>query len=323
MRVLLVSDHTYPAGAGEGTGKRVSPQPSGSAQAIHDLLARGLADAGHRVTYCLLGGAAAPLPAGVELATGLHREVDIIHGITSLSSDWIARIEALGLPAVMTCHLDPAVRGCQRAPVGDHWIFVSHTLAQSFGKERFVHNGLDPAAYCYGEEGGDYLLFMSCLDWADEKGLDIALRAAAEAGMPLVVAGTSADPAIIQQIDGRCARAGATLVGDVRGRRKAELLAGAHALLFPTRVNEAFGLVMVEALLSGTPVICSDRGACREVVADEVGIVCQEPDDYVRAIRAVGALSRALCRRWAVARYHFHDMARRYAIEYERQLAAS
>ena len=97
------------------------------------------------------------------------------------------------------------------------------------------------------------------------------------------------------------------------------LLAGARALLFPTTVNEAFGLVMVEALLSGTPVICSDRGACPEIISEEVGFVCGDEADYLGALREVGHLSRRRCREWALSRFDYRRMVREYLLEYERE----
>ncbi len=321
MRVLLVSSHRHKGGIDEGAGKKPRAWPSGSGNHIHDLLARGLAETGHRVFYLLLGGAEGPLPPGVEAVRRPQPDVDVAHCMTNLDPETRAAIERLGVPWVTTCHLDPTVRGLPQVPAEDNWIFVSRTLAASFGKERFVHNGLDPSAYDLDTAGGDYLLFMSSLDWADEKGLDTALAVSSRTSLPLIVAGTSRSERVITETDERCLRAGATLVGDVRGKRKAALLAGARALLFPTRVNEGFGLVMVEALLSGTPVICSDRGACPEIISEEVGFVCRDEADYLGALSEVGAISRRRCREWARARYDYQRMVRDYLDEYERELA--
>jgi glycosyltransferase involved in cell wall biosynthesis len=103
----------------------------------------------------------------------------------------------------------------------------------------------------------------------------------------------------------------------VWGERKAELLAGARAMLFPTQFNEAFGLVIAEALMSGTPVICSDKGACPELVSPDVGFVCSTMDDYVRAFEQVDRISRSACREKALREFHYLRMAQEYVREYE------
>ena len=66
---------------------------------------------------------------------------------------------------------------------------------------------------------------------------------------------------------------GIEFVGEIYGTQKSELFAGAQAVLFPTLINEPFGLVIAEALMSGTPVICSDNGACQELIDSEVGFI--------------------------------------------------
>ncbi|HVQ37326.1 MAG TPA: glycosyltransferase, partial [Pyrinomonadaceae bacterium] len=164
-------------------------------------------------------------------------------------------------------------------------------------------------------------LFLSAMDWWTEKGLDTALSLAKQIGFELVVAGTATSYQIINRVAEMCRQAHATYVGDVRGKQKAELLAGAKGLLFPTRVNEAFGLGMVEAMMSGTPVICSDKGACPEIVSADVGIVCREETDYAAAINEVENISPAACREKAMSEFHYLRMARNYLAEYQKEIA--
>jgi glycosyltransferase involved in cell wall biosynthesis len=85
-------------------------------------------------------------------------------------------------------------------------------------------------------------------------------------------------------------------------------------------VDEAFGLGMVEAFMSGTPVICSDRGACPEIVSREVGFVCSQPQDYVSALERISEISPAACRAKALKDYHYLRMARDYVKEYDREI---
>jgi glycosyltransferase involved in cell wall biosynthesis len=144
---------------------------------------------------------------------------------------------------------------------------------------------------------------------------------AADLGFRLVVAGTSGEYGVIQKIEELCSRAGAEYVGDVRGKTKAKLLSGAQALLHPTRLYEGFGLVMAEALMSGTPVICSDHGACPEIISPEVGFVCRQESDYRNAVERVREISSRACREKAMREYHYHRMAEGFVREYEAELA--
>src|ERR1041385_3939199 len=155
-----------------------------------------------------------------------------------------------------------------------------------------------------------------------QKGLAMALSLAARYRFKLVVAGTGNNYKRILRVETLCRQIGAHYVGDVRGKRKAELLAGAKAFLFPTRVDEAFGLGMAEALMSGTPVICSNKGACPELITPDVGFICRDDRDYVAALRHVGNISLLACRRKAMRDLHDQRMAADYVSEYEKELAA-
>src|SRR5262245_23861268 len=138
MRVLLKSNHRYPAGGRVSSGCQPKALPSGSGQRMNDLLAKGLSELGHDVFYLLEGGADQPFPRGVRVVSEPLQDVDIWHNLESPMKPW-----------VQTCHLDPEARGGKRVPVKDNWIFVSRTMAQSFGRDRYVLNGIDPSEYIY------------------------------------------------------------------------------------------------------------------------------------------------------------------------------
>lgn len=321
MRLLLSSDHRYPAFEEIGSGRHPKLFPSGSAYLVHDLLARGLAELGHDVFYLLREGATAPLPAGVTLVSDPIPDADILHTVAYHDEDLSAEKQSSQTPWVTTCHLDLEARGKERSQTTDNWIFVSQTLAHLHGSRRYVLNGIDPEEYIYSESKDDYFLFMSAMDWGMEKGLEAVLDLSHRIGFELVVAGTALDYEIINNVTGMCSKVNARYVGDVRGNEKAELLAGARGFLFPTRVNEAFGLGMVEAMMSGTPVICSDRGACPELISPEVGFVCSNDNDFVTAIHDVHTISSAACREKALKEFHYLRMAADYVVEYEKEIS--
>lgn len=282
---------------------------------------KGLIELGHQVYYLLGQGSAVPLPAGAQLVSEPVWDADILHTISDRDHELVREWEARGRPWVATCHLDMRTVGMSQQSPTENWIFVSRTLARLHGRDRFVLNGIDPEGVIYSETKRDYFLFMSSLDWEMKKGLDIALSLAARHGLKLVVAGTGNNYKRIMRIAALCRETGAEYVGDVRGKTKAELLAGARAFLFPTRIDEAFGLGMVEAMMSGTPVICSDKGACPEVVTRDVGFVCRYEPDYLNAIRRISEIKPENCRDRAMQSFHYLRMARDYVAEYEKEIA--
>lgn len=295
--------------------------PSGSGYMIHDLLAKGLAELGHDVFYLLRQGAAQPLPKGVKFVSEPTPDADVVHTIAYHDPTLNDERQACGKPWVTTCHIDLKVKGMDRGDTTENWIFVSRTLARVHGRSRYVLNGIDPAEYIYSESKGNYFLFMSTLDWGIEKGLDVVLSLRRQLGINLVVAGTGRNYRTIDRVAELCRNVNAKFVGDVRGKHKAELLAGARAFLFPTKVNEAFGLGMVEALMSGTPVICSDKGACPEIISPDVGIVCRNLNDYFVAVADITAIPPRACREKAMKKYHYLRMAADYVAEYEKEIA--
>jgi len=287
----------------------------------HDLLAKGLAELGHEVFYFPRGGVAAELPKGVSLVTEPKKEVDIHHMLIDTDEHQFWKDKTLNLPRLISCHIDPRLVDREWGEINNQWIFVSQSLAKSLGQERFVWNGINPAEYIYSETKQDYHLFMAPMDWAMKKGLDIAIELASSVGFRLIVAGGSSKPDVINEISSLCGKfPNIDYVGDVRGTYKAELLAGARSLIFPTKINEAFGLVIAEALMSGTPVVCSKNGACAELVSSEVGFLCDSIEDYKSAIFNLVNIRPEDCRSKAMKDFHYGRMAEEYAKEYEREI---
>ena len=288
---------------------------------IHDLLARGVAELGHDVFYLIRHRENEPSPPGVTLVSTPIADADILHVISDRDAQLVRETEDNHKPWVATCHLDLRARGLERSTTTENWIFVSRTLAQLLGRDRYVWNGIDPAEYIFSDTKDDYLLFMSTMDWGTQKGLDVVLDLSKLLGFKLVVAGTAGDYKAIHKAQEMCRAVNAEYVGDVRGKAKAELLAGAKAFLFPTKVDEAFGLGMVEALMSGTPVICSDRGACPEIIPPEVGFVCHDMADYLAAVGKIADISPHTCRETAMKNYHYLKMSADYVTEYEKEIS--
>jgi len=305
MRILISSRHRYPAKLGGIASHRV-----------YDDLAQGLAELGHEVYY-QLGEVTQPLPQGVRLTARRRRDVDIWH----LSHFINVSVDTGGKPWVRTYHAPNTGDKEILSRIGNNFIFVSRSQARSFASDRFVLNGIVPSDYVFSETKDDYFLFMvKMLERAELKGLPLAIVLAEKLGFKLTIAGSSENKILQGEFAQMCRSKGIEFVGEVSGARKADLIAGAKGLLFPTMQDEPFGLVIAEALISGTPVICSNRGACLELMTQEVGFVCADLNEYERAIGRISEISPKACREKALKDFHYLRMADDYVNEYGREL---
>lgn len=318
MRILLAAPHRYPAFDRHGSGLEPKAYPSGSGYHLHDLLAKGLAEEGHDVFYYVAKGFAAPLPDGVTPTDKLRSDIDLFH--TPIGPPGFAESVAAapGLdrkPAVYTCHMKE--EGRNPTP---NWIFVSRSLAQAFGSDRFVLNGIDPANHIFSATKQDYFLFIGSMHRAVDKGLTQALELSRSSGFRLVVAGTGLDRSTVEYVSGLCAAAKAEYLGDVRGQKKAELLASAKAVLFPSRLHEGCPLAIIEALMSGTPVISTRCGGAVEILTPDTGILCDTEEEWNAAVDRIREISPARCRAHALENFHYRRMVQDYECEYLREI---
>jgi glycosyltransferase involved in cell wall biosynthesis len=161
-----------------------------------------------------------------------------------------------------------------------------------------IHHGIDAGEIPFGRGDGGYALFLGRM--SPEKGAHRAIQAARAAGVPLILAAKMWEPAerryfdeVVEPLLGH----DAVYIGEVGGAAKFELLARAIALVNPIRWPEPFGLVMIEALAAGTPVIAFAEGAAPEIVEHGVtGFVCRDEDDITASLGVVRDLSRVACR---------------------------
>jgi glycosyltransferase involved in cell wall biosynthesis len=180
-------------------------------------------------------------------------------------------------------------------------------LITEVGFEAVVPHGLDPAKF--PETNGDgprgYVVFLGRI--RPEKGVDLAVAAAREARVPLKIAGRVKPDdrdyfasEIQPHLDGRMVQ----YLGELGFAEKTRLLAGAAVCIVPSRIDEPFGLVAVEAGMCGTPVVALGRGALPEVVVPGVtGIVCRNPSELPAALREAESLDRQRCRQSAATRF--------------------
>ena len=190
-----------------------------------------------------------------------------------------------------------------------------------------VYNGIDVAGFPFQEVKQGHLLFLSRI--APEKGTHLAIEAAKKAGLPILVAGK------VDRVDREYFRAmveplidddGVRFLGEVSREQVKALMAEARALLLPIVWDEPFGLVIVEAMATGTPVIAFRRGAAPELIRDgETGFLVAEGDvdGMAAAVNRLDTILPRRCREHVQAHFDVGQMVDGYVALYERMLFRS
>ena len=302
---------------------QVPPLGYGGIEAMLDRLVNGLMERGHKVTLVAAGpdetGAhfvqsyedAPSDRIGESLPEVVHAAIaeqaieehhpDIVHD-HSLAGPLLAY--GREAPTVVTAH------GPVDGEFGEYYRRISpavsmvaiseaqQRLAPHLSWNATVYNGTPIDDYPFTEHKGDYAVWLGRM--SPTKGTHLAIEAAREAGIPLKVAGKCSEAAeqryfeeeVAPRLDGDV-----EWLGEANMARKKELLPPARCLVFPIQWDEPFGIVMVEAMACGTPVVAVGRGSVPEVVADGVtGFVCDDVSEMPEAIAKVGELDPQACR---------------------------
>jgi glycosyltransferase involved in cell wall biosynthesis len=310
---------------------------------VIDALARGLAARGHEVVLFATGDSAVE---GVEL-THLYEEAftDQI-GVTPIELSHVhAAYESMtgcdivhdhtlaGLlaarhhhgPVVTTSHgrfVDPYTTWYRRTASEVPLIAISANQAGHAPADlpvaAVIHHGIDLTRYRFDASGGDHLVTIGRM--TPGKGIDRAMDIARQTGIPLVVAAKQREPAehdyYRREIKPRLGP-GITYIGEADHDTKIELLTGALALLNPIQWEEPFGMVMIEALACGTPVIATPNGSAPELISQGVtGYLTPTPRDLRRAVRALDHIDRGMCRHHAEHRFSMAAMAEHHELFY-------
>jgi glycosyltransferase involved in cell wall biosynthesis len=183
-----------------------------------------------------------------------------------------------------------------------------------------IHHGIDVASRPMGGGDGGYVLFLGRM--SPDKGVHLAIRVARAAGRRILVAAKmweAAEHRYFAEVVEPLLGSDATYVGQVGGDEKMDLLCGAEALLNPIRWPEPFGLVMIEALAVGTPVLTFAEGAAPEIVEHgRTGFVCTDERDMVERLAHVDTIDRAACRASVAARFSDEKMVADHLALYRR-----
>jgi len=315
------------------------PPEYGGTELVVGELAVGLEAAGVEVSLFATGDSTSPVCRGwhhpralgtgyrplpelehVAAAYDLLRDVDLVHDHTILGPHW-ARKRGLSVPIVTTNHgpFIPrmAAHFSRVHRRGVTVVAISHAHAATAPPgvvDRVIHHGLDPARYPLGRGDGGYVAFLGRM--CEEKGPHRAILAARRAGIPIRLAAKVAEPAekrFFREKVEPLLGPDAVFLGQVGHEAKVELLQGAMALVNPIRWDEPFGLVMIESMLCGTPVVAFPEGSARELVEDGLtGYRCADEGAIARALQGIESFDRAACRVRAIERFSTERMVRNH-----------
>jgi glycosyltransferase involved in cell wall biosynthesis len=327
----------------------VPPVGYGGIEAVLDTLCRGLSAAGHDVLLYATGDSTTPVDRAwtFDVALGVENAspcaelrhvidayqaaadwgADIVHDHT-LSGPFYAR-QRPAVDVVTTNHgpFDEDLAPLYRALAGRvPLIAISHHQASTAGATpvtAVIHHGVDLEQFPMGMGTGGYALSLGRMN--PNKGIHTAIHAARAAGIPLRIAAKMREPAEHEYYR-RCVEPllgdGIEYVGEVHGTAKLRLLAEATCLLNPIAWPEPFGMVMIEALACGTPVVATPCGASPEIVACGVtGHLRAHVPGLAEALTRVHQIDRRACRASVAERFSLTRLAADHALLYERVLA--
>lgn len=304
------------------------PKDYGGIERVVLWLAQGLLEKGHEVYVAALAGSR--LPPGchlievekkpysaIKLAALFPQGLDVVHFMAPLPEViW----DQLPVPALLTVHGNGQLG--EKYPKNS--VFLSRNHALRHGASFFIYNGIDPAEYIYQPElKEDWCLFLSKTNWS-VKNLRGAMQYCKRSRTFLKVAGGSRP--WMRRLECSMSRS-MDWIGPVSGITKANLLGKAKALIFPVVWPEPFGLVVAEALMSGTPVIASPRGSLPEMVPSDVGCLPTSDEEWVEVLSRrfnsqinsqVNSSISERCRQWALEKFHFLRMAQDYEVAYRK-----
>jgi glycosyltransferase involved in cell wall biosynthesis len=325
----------------------VPPRRYGGTELFIARLAEALVAAGHQVTVyangesrpagrlrALYGEGQWPIVDAVPVSLrelnhsawaveeAIRDGLDVLH-VNTAQALVCARFAAF--PCVCTLHhpQEPNLSELYSHYPDVHYVAISEFQRRHETMPRIttIHHGLNLAEYQFVERKQPYVAFLGRI--CPVKGAHVAIDVARRLGVPLKLAGEVQpihrdywETAVRPHVDGRLIE----YLGEADLATKNELLGNAAALLFPIQWNEPFGLVMIEAMACGTPVLALAGGSVAEIVRDGAsGWICRDADDMVRRLAALD-IAPASCRRHVEDHFRMEVMGRRYERVYRRAI---
>ncbi len=331
----------------------IPPPAYGGIEQVVRLLAAGLIDAGHRVTLFAPPGSRSPAEVRSPLSAPHPDEIqfsmwevdhvarsfdaidtaamdgdpyDVVHDHTGFAA--LAMANRFATPLVHTLHgpFEEDLFAFYETHGGKGQLVAISRAQRDAAPEHLrddiavVHNPLAVEEWPFAGEAGEYLLWIARMN--DDKGPQRAIAAARAADVPLVMAGPvhpGQEEFFAREVEPHIDDDAVRYAGEVGEDGKRELYTHALALLMPIRWAEPFGMVMVEAMACGTPVIAFPEGSAPEVVVDgETGFIVDDEQAMAAAVGRLGELDRGRCRESVRERFDVPSIVARYERVYER-----
>jgi len=306
MKVVQICNYVAPAKDSMGT------------QRVVEALSSGLRELGHHIYYFIDPSS----DIDGEIVNKIPADADIVHFHGDFPEDFGYASD--DFPWINTCH------GGGHEPVDvfsgigdskDHIVAISKFVMNRLSLPDYAYNCINEDDFIFRKDKSDYFLWLAGTDWGEQKGLFSSIELANKYNFKLKIAGTGKDKKIIEKVRSLCS-ANVEYVGAINGEQKAELLADARAVLNIGRIQDAFCLVSVEAMISGTPVIARDVGAHPEIILDKkTGIICRSEPEILRAILSVNKMIDPFeCQKYSLENFSKKIVAKSYLKIYEKMI---
>jgi glycosyltransferase involved in cell wall biosynthesis len=329
----------------------VPPRDYGGTELIVDELVEGLVDRGHEITLFGTGDSStratlcsiyvkaqwppSPLTEVNHVSWALSQimegEFDLIHTHSAIALGMTRLLPEM--PIVYTLHHEQVQEFSDfyRFFPNVHYIAISQNqrkLEISLPHCEVIYHGLDPDRFECADVADDYVCYIG--RFSEVKGPHIAIDVARDAGLPIRVAGRTHPPDqefAAREVEPRLSLSNVKYVGCIGVSQKIPLLRQARAFLAPLQWEEPFGLTMIEAMLSGCPVVAFPRGSAPELIEPGItGFLAKSPGQMVELVRRGGAIesiNRRKCRQRAIERFSRERFVDDHLRLYERVIAES
>lgn len=244
-------------------------------------------------------------------------EFDIIHNHNGMHPLLMSQLT--DVPVVTTSHssVEPDFPYLAKRYKNEPFVSISNAqrrLTPYLNWVKTIYNPIDFSLFDPNfDEAEDYLLFIGALN--KPKGVHLAIQAAIELGQRLILAGNATQEGEYygKYVEPYLKNPLIEYVGEVDDKQKAKLYRNAKGFLFPSQWHEAFGLVMVEALASGTPVVAFDKGAVPEIIEHgNNGFIASNYEEFKECIGSLDELDRKTCYESVEGKYDVVSVAKEY-----------